>query len=170
MANKVPGAPLSKTGPKPKQKRKYTMSPEALAQRKSAPLKHGERSAIIQKYMSAGHSPLPELVGDEAVQEMRKELYVHYMNQALAEPAMVAMDTLSALRAEMDLEKARADRDGEVLSSKWLKAAKLANEIAQNLSKLKHGTHQTIEVKQVKDFFDVDSEAVIEVPGEEDGE
>lgn len=177
MVKKIPGVVLSRSGrprgrPRGSRdsfKRGYTVSEAAVVQRRAASLKHGGSSAIVRKYVSE-RSPVPALVGDVEVQSLRKDLYVYYLSQGLSEPAMVALDTLASLRAEMDLEKVRADAAGEVLSKPWLEAAKLAIKLTEGLSKLKHGSKQTIEVKQLRGYFDAtaESDVVLDVGVVED--
>lgn len=174
MVNKIPGVVLSGRGrklgsgkDKVSVKRKYTMSDSALAQRRAAPLKTGSKSKILDKYL-VEKSPIPGLVSDGAVQGLRRDLYLYYLSQGLSEPAMLALDTLASLRTEMDLEKARADSVGDVLSKRWLSAAKLAIELTKGLSLLKHGSKQTLEVKHLKGFFDVGSDVVIDVEVNDD--
>lgn len=162
------GGSLVKRG-RPKGSRSdYTLSSSAESQRKMAALKHGGSSKILAKYVGGGKSPVPE-VSDSDIVELRRELYLNNLVRMVEEPAIVTMDVLAWLMTDIELAKLEADRDGDVLSDKLLKAAKLATDLSSSLSKMKHGSEQTIHVKHYKDAFD-DADFVIPVKDGEDGE
>jgi len=139
----------------------YNVSEDALLQRRMAALKDGSSSKILSKYLSGVKSPVP-MVADSDIQSLRRELYLNNLVRMVDEPTIVTMDVLAWLLGELELAKLQADGEGEVLSDKLLKAAKLATELSTGLSKLKHGSKQTIEVKKMRDVFD-DGEMVIPI-------
>jgi hypothetical protein len=142
----------------------YTLTSVAESQRKMAALKHGNNSKILQKYVGGSKSPVPE-VSDSDIVQLRKELYLNNLVRMVEEPTIVTMDVLAWLMTDLELAKLEADRDGEVLPDKLLKAARLASDLSTSLSKLKHGSTQTIEVKHLKGAFD-DDDFVIPVRSE----
>lgn len=139
----------------------YTVSSDVLAQRRMAALKHGANSRIVEKYVSGVSRPVVGL-DDVDVVSLRRELYLNNLVRMVEEPVIVTMDVLAWLMTDLELAKLEADRSGDVLSDKLLKAAKLATDLSQSLARLKHGSEQTIHVKHYKDAFS-DGEVVIPV-------
>lgn len=158
------GGSLIRRGRPRGSKSDYTLTSSAESQRKMAALKHGNNSKILEKYLVGGKSPVPE-VSDSDIVSLRRELYLNNLVRMVEEPAIVTMDVLAWLMSDIELAKLEADREGDVLSDKLLKAAKLATDLAGALSKMKHGSEQTIHVKHYKDAFS-DADFVIPVKGE----
>ena len=136
-----------------KNKNGYTVSDKAMAVRKMAALKHGGRSNIIKKYVEGGKSPV-KVVKDGEVNELRKDLYMHYLVN-MSEPSAIMADVLASLLVEVDMARLKNDESGDVLTPNLIKAADVAGRLATSIQKMKTGNKQTIEVLH-KDFFNDD--------------